>query len=83
MTDCAISYSAVSHPRRRWRWTIPTIIGIAIATGIWGHHQPEPVSCEPGSQLVMVGPMETSPDTLPLAMCLSDKITWSTPGYKP
>jgi hypothetical protein len=53
MSDCAISYSAVSHPRRRWTWTIPTIVVVGtIVGGLWaGHHQPEPISCEPGSHV--------------------------------
>ena len=68
MTDCAISYLAVSHPPRRWRWTIPTIIVVgAIVGGLWaGHHQPEPVSSEPGPRLVDIAPTVTSSATLPL-----------------
>ena len=45
MPDCI--YRAVSHPpKRRWTWTIPTIIvGGAIVGGLWaGHHQPAPVT---------------------------------------
>ena len=45
MTDCTIEHRAVSLKRG---WIIPVIIGV-IAIGLWsGHHQPEPVTCEPG-----------------------------------
>lgn len=69
MTDC-ISYPAVSHPPKR-RWLIPAIIGGAIVAGIAGvvDHQPEPVSCEPGSTRVVIAQPVTS-STLPdVEMC--------------
>jgi hypothetical protein len=51
MTDSIIGYRAVSHsPKRRWTWIIPAIIVGTIVGGLWaGHHQPEPVKCQPGS----------------------------------
>ena len=72
MSDC-IAYPAVSHPRRRGRLIIPTIVVVgAIVGGLWtGHHQPEPVSCEPGSTRVVIAQTVAS-STLPdLEYCWS------------
>jgi hypothetical protein len=84
MTDSIIGYRAVSHPpKRRWTWTIPTIIvGGAIVGGLWaGHHQPEPVTCEPGSHPAIY--QTASPQTVEPVMCWPDKVIWTTPGYDP
>lgn len=85
MTDCI--YAAVSHPpkRRNWRWTIPAIvIGGAILGGIAVvvDHQPEPVTCEPGSRPVAIVQPATS-DTYLRPVCLPDKVVWTTRGYDP
>jgi hypothetical protein len=78
MSDCAIEHRAVSLKRR---WIIPVIIGV-IAIGLWsGLHQPEPVTCDPGSHPV-IGQV-ASPTFIEPAMCRPDKIIWSTPGYNP
>ncbi len=53
MTNSIIGYRAVSHPPKRWRWTIPAIVGGAIVGGILWGHLPEPSSCEPGSRFVI------------------------------
>jgi hypothetical protein len=83
VTNCAISYPALSHlPKRRWTLTIPAIIvGGAIVGGLWaGHHQPEPVSCEPGSTRGVIAQTATS-DTYTKPVCLPDTVIWTTPGY--
>jgi hypothetical protein len=68
MTDCTIGYRAVSHPpKRRWTWTA-IIVGGAIIGGLWaGHHQPEPVTCEPGSS-PYIAQTVTSDTYLPLCL---------------
>ena len=58
------------YPSVSWRWIIPGII----AAGLWaGHHQPEPVACEPGSSLY------APTQTYIRATDLRDK---NAPGYK-
>ena len=48
MTD--YTYCDTSIHYQLWRWIIPVIVGGTVVAGLWaGHHQPEPVSCEPGS----------------------------------
>jgi hypothetical protein len=61
---------------------IPGIIVGGIAAGLWaGHHQPKPVTCEPGTS--PYAPMQTaSPATFEPPMC-PIKIIRSTPGYEP
>ena len=72
MTDFTIGHRAVSHQpeRRRWRWTIPAIIiGGAILGGIatMVDHQPEPITCEPGSS-PYVAQTVTSDTHLPVCL---------------
>ena len=66
MTDCTIEHRAVSLKRG---WIIPVIIGV-IAIGLWsGHHQPEPVTCEPGLSPVALY-QSVSPTSAEPGLCL-------------
>jgi hypothetical protein len=66
MTDC--TYHGMSIHYRLWRWIIPVIVG-GIAAGLWaGHHQPEPITCEPGTS--PYAPMQSaSPATIEPLIC--------------
>jgi hypothetical protein len=70
-------------PERCSRWVRPVIvIGVigVITIGLWaGHHQPEPVSCEPESHPVVY--QTASPTTPDPVICWPHKIIWTTPGY--
>ena len=68
MTD--FIYPSVPKPEgRRWRWIIPGIIVGVIAAGLWaGHHQPEPVTCEPGSS-PYASMQSASPATIEPLIC--------------
>ena len=82
MTDWII-YSAAPHPRRRGRLITPTIVvvGTIVVGGLWtGHHQPEPVSCDPGSRPVAISQVVTPTINDPV-ICWPDKVRWTTPGY--